>query len=235
MLEYVVLGLISLWLFGLFLVLRRSINRVTLAKLSYGYIAIVFLTYHLCKFDRDFVIPMNYCYALFLEDKLFEWLTAICLMFAGGLLIASRQLEDTYRVRQLKFSGGLILLILFLEEISWGQRIIMWETPSVLKEINSQSETNLHNINSSLTGLLQQFGYLILGVVCFLLSVFRQIKLCSFAVIQTLTPPRDFAVFGIVLVILSIHSGLFGHEPGEIIFAVICINYSTFLWLRKFT
>ena len=35
--------------------------------------------------------------------------------------------------------------LLFMEEISWGQRIIGLETPEVFKEINAQKELNLHN------------------------------------------------------------------------------------------
>lgn len=41
---------------------------------------------------------------------------------------------------------GILFLICFGEEISWGQRIFNWETPALLSEINSQRETNLHNI-----------------------------------------------------------------------------------------
>ena len=173
MFEFVVLGLISVWLMGIFLVLRQLINRVVLTIFSQGYIAIVFLTYSLCYFDRNLFIPQNYCYALFLEDNLFEWLTALCLLLASCLIVASRQSEDPLRVRYLKYIGGLILLVLFMEEISWGQRILQWETPGSFKEINSQNETNLHNIDSLFTGQLQQFGYLILGVACFLSSLFN--------------------------------------------------------------
>ena len=35
------------------------------------------------------------------------------------------------------------------EEISWGQRIFDFHTPSYLSEINQQNETNLHNLNTS--------------------------------------------------------------------------------------
>ncbi|MEZ4736758.1 MAG: hypothetical protein R3E79_57490 [Caldilineaceae bacterium] len=38
------------------------------------------------------------------------------------------------------------LLFLIGEEISWGQRIFGWQTTGVLAEINTQHETNLHNI-----------------------------------------------------------------------------------------
>ncbi|GJL78470.1 MAG: hypothetical protein NPINA01_14590 [Nitrospinaceae bacterium] len=42
---------------------------------------------------------------------------------------------------------GLLLFVCFGEEISWGQRIIGWETPAALEELNRQNETNLHNLD----------------------------------------------------------------------------------------
>src|SRR3989337_1463479 len=43
---------------------------------------------------------------------------------------------------------GVFIFILFTigEEISWGQRIFGWVTPSNLEELNRQGETNLHNL-----------------------------------------------------------------------------------------
>ena len=40
------------------------------------------------------------------------------------------------------------LLYYFLEEISWGQHIIGWESSDFFVKINHQGETNLHNISS---------------------------------------------------------------------------------------
>ena len=41
--------------------------------------------------------------------------------------------------------SSLILLLIFLEEISWGQQYFGWESTGVFKANNSQNETNLHN------------------------------------------------------------------------------------------
>lgn len=40
------------------------------------------------------------------------------------------------------------ILYFFLEEISWGQHIFKWDSPSFFLNINKQSETNLHNIST---------------------------------------------------------------------------------------
>lgn len=34
------------------------------------------------------------------------------------------------------------------EEISWGQSLFHWETPTVMEQVNDQGETNIHNISS---------------------------------------------------------------------------------------
>lgn len=44
---------------------------------------------------------------------------------------------------------GLLLILAALEEISWGQRLLGFETPLWLKGANYQEETNLHNLIDS--------------------------------------------------------------------------------------
>ena len=41
---------------------------------------------------------------------------------------------------------SVILLFVFLEELSWGQRIFQFETPTHLRELNIQNSTNIHNL-----------------------------------------------------------------------------------------
>ena len=41
---------------------------------------------------------------------------------------------------------AVVVFLIGMEEISWGQWIFFWRTPEAVKEINSQGETNLHNI-----------------------------------------------------------------------------------------
>ena len=36
----------------------------------------------------------------------------------------------------------------FFEEISWGQHLFFWKTPDFFLDLNSQKETNLHNISN---------------------------------------------------------------------------------------
>jgi hypothetical protein len=46
----------------------------------------------------------------------------------------------------IKTVNGLVNFFISLEEISYGQKIFNWQTPSLFKEYNLQQETNLHNL-----------------------------------------------------------------------------------------
>lgn len=64
-----------------------------------------------------------------------------CVFVIQSLLRRSRRgLAGLYLV----VAFGLVFML--GEELSWGQRIAGWETPSAMREINKQEETNLHNI-----------------------------------------------------------------------------------------
>ena len=88
------------------------------------------------------------------EDGLVEFLGFFFLLFAGGYLIAASFTRFIEKKRGVL--GGIILLVLGLvffltafEEISWGQRIFGFETPSDIVQINNQSEFNFHNIDKN--------------------------------------------------------------------------------------
>jgi hypothetical protein len=76
------------------------------------------------------------------EDHLFEWLTSIAFLIASVLFF----------LRFLKRKNVFFLLLSamfflgFGEEISWGQRVLNFETPERVLNVNVQNEFNLHNI-----------------------------------------------------------------------------------------
>lgn len=92
---------------------------------------------------------------IFNEDAFFENLSCVLYLAASIIMTISSirvwKQVDTHQ----KYRVGVILIFILLaglffligmEEISWGQRIFGWETPAFIKLINSQDETNLHNI-----------------------------------------------------------------------------------------
>jgi len=77
------------------------------------------------------------------EDHFFEWLTAVCLFIASLLFLKTALSKKNIY----SFFMSAILFVGAGEEISWGQRIIDFQTPQSLKVMNVQNEFNLHNLS----------------------------------------------------------------------------------------
>ena len=85
------------------------------------------------------------------EDGVSEWWSVAAYLAAAGMAGATARLLHGLGHRYL-FSIQLLLAALFLlgamEEVSWGQRLFGWGTPAILREVNVQGETTLHNLTS---------------------------------------------------------------------------------------
>lgn len=90
------------------------------------------------------------------EDHYFEIVGATSLfitslLFLYGFRLARRSLEKSWVsiAKQLVYLG---LAALFFfgagEEISWGQRILGFQTPQSISQVNRQEEFNLHNLSA---------------------------------------------------------------------------------------
>ena len=84
------------------------------------------------------------------EDGLSEW-WSVATYLAGAVAAgaAAWSLRAT-RHSVLKYFYLVLAVGLFLggmEEVSWGQRLLGWGTPTALEQINFQGETTLHNVN----------------------------------------------------------------------------------------
>jgi tetratricopeptide (TPR) repeat protein len=81
------------------------------------------------------------------EDGLFESAGAICCLAAAvlfGLAAISRSLSRLARV--CLFAMATLTGVMFLEELSWGQRLLNLQTPQWLARENLAGEVNLHNL-----------------------------------------------------------------------------------------
>ncbi len=76
------------------------------------------------------------------EDKFFEWMTV--LFFLASAFIGLHLFRRTKNIYFLLF----FVFFFFAagEEISWGQRLLGFETPEAIKEKNVQQEFTLHNM-----------------------------------------------------------------------------------------
>ncbi len=86
--------------------------------------------------------------ALIQEDFWVESLTAVWLLLTALILFATALAEQRFPLRCLYILAAAAFLFAAAEEISWGQRIIGFDTPLSLRPFNSQSEFNIHNISS---------------------------------------------------------------------------------------
>ncbi len=84
------------------------------------------------------------------EDGLSEWWSVASYLVASGLAAATAWALWSTRHTKLRYFYLVMAVAFFLgamEEISWGQRLVGWGTPSALSDINFQDETTLHNVN----------------------------------------------------------------------------------------
>ena len=93
-----------------------------------------------------------YIYKLFFtEDSLFESLTS-AIYFGASVIAIVIALAFKRKERFISAAAYALLAfgLLFVagEEISWGQRILNFETPSQILESNTQQEFSLHNLES---------------------------------------------------------------------------------------
>lgn len=99
------------------------------------------------------------------EDSLVEWLQVAGFAAAGivSALLVGRRLHAGDRRRALPFAvlAGACLFVAG-EEISWGQRMLGFETPEPLGAVNRQEEFTLHNIDAVRVAL--KFGAILVGL-----------------------------------------------------------------------
>ena len=101
------------------------------------------------------------------EDEYLEWST-FWAFFVAAIVFLRQALKPAFDLRTGWFVIGLALfcLLVAMEEISWGQRIIGYQPPEYFLEFNFQQELNFHNIVSTdLRKLTTQVVILGYGVV----------------------------------------------------------------------
>ena len=87
--------------------------------------------------------PLAYIWATY-EDLVGEWAQTYSFLAAAllAIMVALRPTQYRWFFALLAVACSYV----FLEEISWGQRIFGFETPEFLKSRNLQGEANIHNL-----------------------------------------------------------------------------------------
>ena len=81
------------------------------------------------------------------EGSLIEWLGFLFLLLSSILLwINSSIWRGKIKKLFIRFTS-IVLFLLAMEEMSWGQMIFNWGTPDLINNYNIQHETNIHNLS----------------------------------------------------------------------------------------
>lgn len=103
------------------------------------------------------------------EDNLIEWGSAL-LLFACSFVFLMTWIKErnlSYAFKHFKWLClvfSLVFFVIAMEEISWFQRIIEFDTPATFND-NLQQEANLHNFNTNYSENIYYFGAFIFLVV----------------------------------------------------------------------
>jgi hypothetical protein len=101
-------------------------------------------------------------YRLLQEDEVLEWSTVFALLLASALFARAALRPQRIGARSAWSAAALALfaLLVALEEISWGQRLIGYRPPAYFLEHNFQQELNVHNVASGFLRELVLIGAL---------------------------------------------------------------------------
>lgn len=118
------------------------------------------------------------------NENILEYLSSF-LFFASSFILILSLLnlkkysipkKDKSIIKKWLFLCIITLLFVFFEEISWGQHIFKWESTGAFKDINFQSETNLHNFINPFFRFIYPLIGLGLFVILYLVYFFYKSK-----------------------------------------------------------
>ena len=147
------------------------------------------------------------------EDGFIEWLTFLGLFLCSVLCFYRAAILKPIRSMHFSISlvfWGLLFLFGFAEEISWGQRLLGFESPAFFQQYNSQGEFNLHNLKFGATKINKLVFGLILGIaVCLYFLVFPTLyknitKVQTIADSYAIAIPKNIHVLSYIFLALTV-------------------------------
>ena len=121
------------------------------------------------------------------EDSILEWMTVLLSLLAVlGFLISG---ANNARI---SFLFAVVWLCFAAEEISWGQRILSFESPEIFEKLNDQKETNIHNIINPILRYLYPLFFISVTLFLTVLRDSRLLdKLYSFSGVREILEIND--------------------------------------------
>ncbi len=166
-----------------------------------------------------------------LNESMAEYLSSLLLVISSVILFASIILMKNVRakkkdkriIRTFLTVLSLMFLLVFMEEISWGQQFFQWETKGSFSEINFQNETNFHNIIQPLFKFLYPLGGIGLFMVLLSLWFFPRNKEPYWIIL--LKPHTSLIYIAFFMACISF-DGLVLSELFELLFYPFILFYS---------
>lgn len=120
-----------------------GLSKMGVVFLASGIAAYLLLTYTTFWASRETIRRLT------AEDGLFENLGAAYLLLGAAAFFWAFWLSrGAVRGKRnaVHLAIAILFLLAFMEEISWGQRILGFDTPAVVVKFNVQKEVNIHNL-----------------------------------------------------------------------------------------
>lgn len=175
------------------------------------------------------------------EDGIIENIQAILFLAATiGFVLAirySKSLKEGPIWRYVPIvAWALLMFVFFGEEISWGQRIFDWQTPtSGVMATNVQNETNLHNlptlhwINGELINYMLITIGIVLPVITLLPPVRWAVRFFAIPVVPLIYVPLFIGTYLLHSYQIFSYSD-YGYDPREFSETMIALAFAMFAW-----
>ena len=163
------------------------------------------------------------------EDGFTEWCTFIAL--CASFVVCARRLYGLWSVRSPRFLFivGFLTLFCFFgagEEISWGQRIVGFESPEFFADNNSQQETGIHNLEITIGEKTYKLNRIVFGRgIAILFFIYLAVMTPLYRKVPTVTSfidgfaipmPRNYQILGYVFVVAVAELLIDSSKRGEI-------------------
>lgn len=146
-----------------------------------------------------------------------ERLTSICYLAAGilFLVLGWRGYRQTHSFGVIIFPVlfGLFFLFIAGEEESWGQWLFYYDTPKVLKDINTQREVNVHNLSMFASYLSP---HRVLNLVALFIGVLIPLGYRFISTLRRLLNAIDFPVSPLACITLFVLGLFYERASGAI-------------------
>ncbi|MCK4614704.1 MAG: hypothetical protein KAU14_07865 [Thermoplasmata archaeon] len=186
------------------------------------------------------------------EDGIVESLQVVFYFTSASIFLylfrAKLPAKDYPRIGKFLYLGFFVLFLLVaFEEINWGQRVIGFETPYIIKEANYQEEANIHNTGSFQEGVFFIVYSIAVGTFVFAVGILLPLlrmystRIKEFIERNKIPLPQPELIFGFVIgsIFFYIEVHPMGHVLALLLLVgvtaplIVLVKHKTFQLMRE--